>query len=243
MKAFCKHCWVHSDKWKPLMWDAFSVHWVHSDRTPCYKADPVRHTLSESGLCWADLQRDRMGRLKDAHSCLNVSAFFGGGTDRLVFGTAAAEWREAGGGHIIIAPPRLLSTSSHHRGREVLNAMLQLNQSWLARNFLIYLFFLYIFFQTTPGSSWPFPQSCPQPRSSPSVRVISQMGWEWLSVCTVTLRKWESIWVRDGEKMWNDVFWESESLFHAEQKYPLWDICCKRAPEIADLPVTSPLFR
>lgn len=80
MKALCKHCWVQYVKWKPLIWYASSVHWVHSDTVACYKADPVRYTLSESGLCWADLQRDSMGWVKDEHSCLNVSAFFGGGT-------------------------------------------------------------------------------------------------------------------------------------------------------------------
>ena len=63
----------------------------------CFTADPARNTLDRSGLCWADLQRNRMGRVKDAHSSLNVSAFFGGGTDHIVFGTAAAGWRETGG--------------------------------------------------------------------------------------------------------------------------------------------------
>lgn len=140
MKALCKHCWVQYVKWKPLIWYASSVHWVHSDTVTCYKADPVRYTLSESGLCWADLQRDSMGWVKDEHSCLNVSAFFGGGTDRLVFGTAAAERREAGGGQIKIAPPRLLSTSSHSH-REVLNEALQLNRSCSGRNSLIFFFF------------------------------------------------------------------------------------------------------
>lgn len=145
MKALCKHCWVQYVKWKPLIWHASSVHRVQSDTVACYKADPVRYTLSESGLCWADLQRDRMGWVKDEHSCLNVSAFFGGGTDRLVFGTAAAERREAGGGQIKIAPPRLLSTSSHSH-REVLNEALQLNWSCSGRNSLIF------YFPTTLGS-------------------------------------------------------------------------------------------
>lgn len=49
-----------------------------------------------------------MGRVKDARPCLNVSAFFGGGTHRLVFGTAAAERWEAGGNQSKTAPPGLL---------------------------------------------------------------------------------------------------------------------------------------
>lgn len=48
-----------------------------------------------------------MGWVKDARPCLNVSAFFGGGTHLLAFGTAAAEQCEAGGAQSEAAPPGL----------------------------------------------------------------------------------------------------------------------------------------
>lgn len=132
-----------------------------SDTVACYKADHVRYTLKASGFCWTDLQRDRMGRDKDAHPCLNASAFFGGGTHLLVFGTAAAEWWEAGGDQNKSAPPGLLSASSQGH-REILN---EPKKSWLVRNCFI--------FTSTLGSSCPFPQSCPQMRSSPPIWVTT----------------------------------------------------------------------
>lgn len=67
-----------------------------SNTVTCYKADPVRYRLNVSGLCWADLRRTGWAGVKDARPCLNVSAFFGGGTHRLLFGTAATRsWRRS----------------------------------------------------------------------------------------------------------------------------------------------------
>lgn len=67
-----------------------------------------------------------MARGKDALPCLNVSAFFGGGTRLLVFGTAAAtaaaERWEAGGDQNNPAPPCLLSAPSQGH-REILNEL------------------------------------------------------------------------------------------------------------------------
>lgn len=81
-----------------------------------------------------------MGRVKDARPCLNVSAFFGGRTHRLIFGTAAAERREAGGDQCETAPPGLPSASSQGHGEllnELLSGVLQLNGSRVVRNCLI----------------------------------------------------------------------------------------------------------
>lgn len=64
-----------------------------------------------------------MGRVKDARPCLNVFAFFGGGTHRLVFGMAAAERREAGGDQSKTVTPGLLSASSQGHGK-LLNELL-----------------------------------------------------------------------------------------------------------------------
>lgn len=69
-----------------------------------------------------------MGWDTEAGMSLNVSAFFGGGAERLVFGKASGQRQEAGGDQNEMAPPRRLPASSHGP-RELLNMLRQLNQS------------------------------------------------------------------------------------------------------------------
>lgn len=89
----------------------------------CYKADPARYKLQRVWSLLSRPARDRMGRVKDGRPCLNVSAFFGGDTHRLVFGTGAAERRESARDQSKTAPPGLLPDSSQGHG-ELLNELL-----------------------------------------------------------------------------------------------------------------------
>lgn len=129
---------------------------LSSDTVACYKADAVRYTLDVSGICWADLQGDRMGRVKDTHPCLNVSAFFGGGSHRLWHGKPEEIRAKK------TAPPSLLCASSQGCG-VVLNELLSSSGAawWEIAWFLL------------PPVGARTDSHSPQMRSSPSFWVIT----------------------------------------------------------------------
>ena len=102
-------------------------------------------------------------------------------------------------------------------------------------------------------SSCPFPQSSPQMRSSP----FKSESWQINSISREQSERLSSMLTphpaerrgspsrrrrRDVGTMEEWCVSGSPRPSHAEQEYPLLDICRKRAPEIADLPVTSLLF-
>lgn len=79
LKAFFKHCWVQFVR----LSSELHPQWCESQAVTCYEADLARYTLCVSGLCLADLEGTEWAGLWRMRLCLNVSAFFGGGTSSL----------------------------------------------------------------------------------------------------------------------------------------------------------------
>lgn len=138
VKGFCKHLWVHCVEWKSLILAAFWCGWSFNWAV-CYKADPERNIFNEPGLCWADLQRDRTGRDEDAH-CWIVLPFL-----EEAWVVLSLAWRRQKDGKLEQIRTKWHLLDSH---------LLRLNASEkLLSKKLSYCT------TTTPGSSFPFPQS------------------------------------------------------------------------------------